>query len=255
MWPFHGPEYAYPGKEVKKWTLPICHGRPRMGCFTAPAGCGPTLKPGARNLFPGFQAPSPAVRKTRCQDHVSGIHLLLQVLMPVTCHLRTDCNRNYSCITQKVSVWSSNCAAGLASWSWVSIWVTLTLQTNTTWSPRALYSQPLLNSNWQAEQWHQFWWFSVNSRTRVVLPPSSKAPNLTAGCRNNVDSGPGDPYSDLGWIENYTVKSRKKKKRERYKLPPSHSPLLPCTSGKSSKNLLLHPHLPSLLPNRTSGTT
>lgn len=181
-----------------------------MGCFTAPAVCGPTLKPGARNQFPGFQAVGPAVRKTGCQDHVSGIHLLLQVMMPVTCHLRTDCNRNYSCITQKVSVWSSNCAAGLASWSWVSIWVTSTLQTDTAWSPWALCSQPVLNSNWQEEPWRQFWWLSVNSRTRVVLPPSSKVPNLIAGCRNDLDVGLGDPYSSLGWIWNKTVKLKKK---------------------------------------------
>ena len=90
------PEYVSPGKLLWiNWNVDIFHlPWPCVGCFTAPAGCAVRLqKTSAKNQFPVFQALGPAVRKTVCQDHISRIPLLLQVMMPVTCHLRTDCNR------------------------------------------------------------------------------------------------------------------------------------------------------------------
>lgn len=78
------PEYAHPGKLLwirQPVDFPICHGHVQDVAQPLLSE-GSTLKTRAKSESPVFQAPSPAVGKSGCEDPISRIHLLLPVGMP-----------------------------------------------------------------------------------------------------------------------------------------------------------------------------
>lgn len=104
-------DYVYIGKYLLiKWKVDFFHLLwPHIGCFPVSAACGVRPKIWVACVSNSWLA----IRKTGWQGHISRINLLLQVMMPVTCHLSTDHNRETTAeLLRGFLPGSSSCAAG-----------------------------------------------------------------------------------------------------------------------------------------------